>query len=974
MKTPILILLLPFLCALSTFSQDKKKVNYAVFGSVCDYVTHENIYGVKAEILTTDSVCLFESVNSAQQGVFDLKGPFVLLLEKSGNYILRFSKKGYETLCVNWYVEKLRKAEPTMRHSPVYLSRKPKSQQLNEAVVKATKIKFYAKGDTLVFNADAFQLAEGSMLDALIRQLPGVELKEDGRILVNGKYVESLLLNGEDFFKKDHSIMLENLPTYMVKTVNVYKKDGKLSEMLGVKTGDDKYVMDVRLKKQYSIGWMANAETAAGTKDRYLARIFALRFTNNSRLSFFGSLNNVNEYNKPGVGSEWIPSVGSGLNITKHGGVEYMINDRNKRFKLEGNAEIRHNNERYDQRTNSETFLDGGNTYGLSTYSNRTNNLSAQTYHNIDLMWNKVKVNIKPSLSYTKTDQNTDSKSGVFAQKMKGKLNTETLDSLFNPYTSKPLLSSTLNRYRKTEKYNGYAISTGVNTQIVLSLPHTNDKVVAEINGGYAYSNYNRFAHKLYDYPTDATMKRDFRNEYASTPYRAYSYSAKASYWHFVYNNWQLQPYYEYRFNHTKQESTLMRLDRVDGWGDDTQELLGTLPSVYEWEKQAFDGKNSLYATQEDNHHTAGLYIHKETFRENYWCWTFNLPISFDHSKLDYSRPETVDTIVKRKRIFFHPSFQGSNTWYVKDKDGRIFIMHELSFDYTIRANAQPLSYSVRIYDDSNPLAVYISKGDLKDSWTHSINAAYKWNNTDKQRICGIKAGYSITQDALAMGYIYEKATGIRTITPDNVNGNWSINGDFHYSTPIDKARKLMMNLKTNTVFNHNVDLIGIDKITVRSTVKTMFLTQGVRFDYRLSKKYQFGVRGNGIWTNATSRREDFTTVNAADFNYGLTAQIEMPWSMQLSTDFTVYSRRGYDESSMNTDDLVWNARLSKRVMKGNLTFIVDGFDILGNLSNVTRTINAQGKTETYRNVIPSYIMLHAIYRLNIKPKKRSGE
>lgn len=60
-------------------------------------------------------------------------------------------------------------------------------------------MKFYTRKDTLVFNADAFQLAEGSMLDALIRQLPGVELKDDGRIYVNGKYVESLLLNGEDF-------------------------------------------------------------------------------------------------------------------------------------------------------------------------------------------------------------------------------------------------------------------------------------------------------------------------------------------------------------------------------------------------------------------------------------------------------------------------------------------------------------------------------------------------------------------------------------------------------------------------------------------------------------------------------------------------------------------------------------------------------------------------------------------------------
>lgn len=67
--------------------------------------------------------------------------------------------------------------------------------------MKASKVKFYNRGDTLVYNADAFNLAEGSMLDALIQQLPDVELKDNGNIYVNGKYVEELLLNGKHFWR-----------------------------------------------------------------------------------------------------------------------------------------------------------------------------------------------------------------------------------------------------------------------------------------------------------------------------------------------------------------------------------------------------------------------------------------------------------------------------------------------------------------------------------------------------------------------------------------------------------------------------------------------------------------------------------------------------------------------------------------------------------------------------------------------------
>ena len=84
-----------------------------------------------------------------------------------------------------------------------------------------------------------------------------------------------------------------------------------------------------------------------------------------------------------------------------------------------------------------------------------------------------------------------------------------------------------------------------------------------------------------------------------------------------------------------------------------------------------------------------------------------------------------------------------------------------------------------------------------------------------------------------------------------------------------------------------------------------------------------------------------------------------------------MYSRRGYESREMNTDELVWNARLSKQVWKKRLTLALEGFDILHNLSAVTHTLNGQGRTETYRNVIPSYGMLHVIYRLNVQPKKK---
>ena len=54
--------------------------------------------------------------------------------------------------------------------------------------------------------------------------------------------------------------------------------------------------------------------------------------------------------------------------------------------------------------------------------------------------------------------------------------------------------------------------------------------------------------------------------------------------------------------------------------------------------------------------------------------------------------------------------------------------------------------------------------------------------------------------------------------------------------------------------------------------------------------------------------------------------------------------------------------------------YYIPAFDILGNLSNVRRTLNAQGRTETWYNVIPRYVMAHVVYRLNIQPRKRGAD
>lgn len=215
----ISILLTIQLFAIESFSQNEI---FTLKGRIFEANSKTQLLESNVEILTAGDSTVIASTNAIQKflngkDIYYTSGFNLNIPKKEGEYIIRVSKKGYETTCLNVLLKNLYKREFSRTISDIYLE-KERYVNLDEVVVKATKVKFYLNGDTIVYNADAFQLSEGSMLDNFVRQLPGVELKGE-KIFVNGRFVESLLLNGKDFFKGNNGVLLNNLPNYMVNKV-----------------------------------------------------------------------------------------------------------------------------------------------------------------------------------------------------------------------------------------------------------------------------------------------------------------------------------------------------------------------------------------------------------------------------------------------------------------------------------------------------------------------------------------------------------------------------------------------------------------------------------------------------------------------------------------------------------------------------------------------------------------------------------
>lgn len=980
----VLLSVVSFSCVLAE-NQDKAK--YIIYGLVRDALTgqvqkHARVTLMDKDSTVLDTVSVFYSKYSSvwagggssiteEVDIWHFK-----LTDRTlrSSYILRFESEGHKPKYITYHFKPRKKN--VYRLDDVKLMRKPPERQLGEAVVKATHVKFYNKGDTLVFNADAFQLAEGSMLDALIRQLPGVELKDNGQIYVNGRYVESLLLNGEEFFGKDGSIMLENLPAYMVKDVRTYEK----KEWHEVNRS---YVMDVKLKRQYSVGWIANAEAGGGSDSRYLGRLFALRFTPQSRLSVFGNINNINENRKPGQNGDWTPAnMPEGRHTLKQVGLDYLVNEKNGRYKLQGSAAFaRRDGDNYSH-SSSTRFLESGNSYRYTqqrTQSQRTDVSTAHTF-----AFDKVDVyhySLSPRFSYSRWKNNGLSLSSMLDAEYDWTSAAEALDSIFSPTVNPVLKQHIANRYRGEDMTKGHNLSTGLHTSGTWQMQGYEHFLRVSTGVNYTDYAYRTFENDLYEYPAQGAVYDDPRNRYDHYKLQEINYNYNLFYhmmWEPLGMEWHVEasPYVDAKYYFTDLRDRLYNLNDLEEWENDSP--LGWLPSNLTYLQGVMDNTNSYVNQRRDYSHYVGLilyYWHRYAEGKGRVQFSANLPVALRHERQEYVRDQ-IDTLFHRNTAGFNPDVYVTNS-FNNPETGKY---HAVTLSYIGKYTAPNMVTLLNTRSDNNPLVVTLGNPDLKSSYRHTAALQYTMNNRKRERSLFFNVSYVTTRRQVASGFVYDPATGVYTYKPENINGNYNTSSRLTFSTPFDQARKLKFETTTAWQYYHSVDLMGTAQAggealmrSTRSTVHTHLLTEQIKLDYALSKA-TLGVKGNVTWQNATSARESFNEISAFDYQYGLTARITLPWDMRLSTDLTVYSRRGYATSGMNTDDVVWNARLTKNFMQGNLQVMVDGFDILHQLSGTSFSINGQGQTETFRSVLPRYVMAHIIYRLNIKPKKRPGD
>ena len=368
----LLVYVLMFFCCVHTSAQ-----TIEIVGEIEDDFLKVPLSGVKVSILNPDSTVVVDSakiVDFRNRNGKLLKVMFSAAVKaEKRDYLLRATRPGYGDV---WKpVSVLLPENRSVRLEEPIKMRKERNMALNEVVVKATKVKMYYKGDTLVYDADAFKLPDGSMLDALIRQLPGVTMNDGGEIFVNGRRVDELLLGSRTFFRGNKKVLMENLPYYTVKNLKVYEKQTDKSEALGYDVEPRKYVMDVNLKNEYNQGYIANVEAAGGTEDRWLGRGFLLGFTDRWRYALLGNVNNVNESRHIGEHGHWSPAtMPQSLLTTRSVATDLDYQSKDKNVTDNFNADFTSSNTESEMRQRYEQFLEGSKPMSLTENRNESDN------------------------------------------------------------------------------------------------------------------------------------------------------------------------------------------------------------------------------------------------------------------------------------------------------------------------------------------------------------------------------------------------------------------------------------------------------------------------------------------------------------------------------------------------------------------------------------------------------------------------
>lgn len=939
MKRSILSMLL-MLVAIASLAQER-----LISGKITDRDTKDPVEQVTIQLLKTDSTYVSGAISN-ERGLFHVNAP------ANGKYLLKITSVGYKPTVKRIQISE----DKNLAMGNVVIG--ADAIMLKGAVVTAMAQKVSLKEDTFVYNSAAYRTPEGSVVEELVKRLPGAEVSDDGTIKINGKEVKKILVDGKEFMTGDTKTALKNLPTSIIDKIKAYDEKSDLSKVTGIDDGEEQTVLDFGVKKGMNKGVISNIDLGVGNKNRYNMRGMGGYFANNNRFMLFANANNTSDRGFGGGPGRGFWGGANGLNASKMIGANYNYELKDK-FKFNTSLRWNHSDGDVWSSRSSENFMGTSSSFSnsLSQSYSRSNSWNG----NIRLEWmpdSMTNILFRPSISWSSSDGLSGSQSASYNK---------------DPYTittKDPLSEEGIEEMEKAEAMVNSQLTNGITysdnnningmLQVNRKLGNKGRNITFRVDAKYTDNDSKSISlnnAKLYLVQTAEGKDSTYQtNRYNLTPSKNYSYAGQLTYSEPLWKATFLQFSYKFTYSYSKSDR-----------------------STYDFSKYAMSGDHEYRGWDSYLNPFAG---HLNDYRDD------NLSRFSEYRNYNHDIQVMMRFIRQKYNLNFGVMVQPQQSKYIQDYQGvhvdtvrnvvnvsptldfryRFSKMSNLRINYRGTTSQPSISQLLDITDNSDPLNISMGNPGLKPSFTQNFRLFY--NNFVQNHNKGIMTfvNFSTTNNSISNKVTYDETTGGRITRPENINGNWNAMGAFMFNCSIDSAGVWNINTGAHANYNNYVSYLSLDKKSdsQKNTTRSITWRQNLSFSYR-NDWAEFSLDGTLTYNKAKNKLQPTSNLETWQFSYGPSMTLTAPWGTSLNSSLSINSRRGYNDSSMNTDEFVWNAQLSQGFLKGKpLTIMLQFYDLLRQQSTFSRAISATSRTDTEYNAINSYAMLHVVYRLNL--------
>lgn len=901
-----LLIVCSILCSSFTFAQQG---GVTVKGSVVEEGTETPVEQATIRLLGVKDSALVRGTVSARNGGFSLKNI------KNGSYLLHVTFVGFDPL-----YQPLRITGKTDPVNVGKLELSDGSIELGEAVVIGKAPEITVRNDTVEYNADSYKVTEGSMLEDLLKKMPGVEVSSDGKITVNGKEIKKVMVDGKEFFSDDPKVASKNLPAKMIDKLQVLDKKSDMARMTGFDDGEEETVINLTVKPGMKQGWFGNAYAGYGSKDRYEGNVMVNRFVNNDQVTFMGGANNTNNMGFSDVASSMFSGMGggggrrgsfgagSGITASGNAGLNFS-KEFNPLLTLGGNTRYSHSDNEAQSKSDRQNILPGDN----SSYDN------------------------SEAMSRVKSDN--------FGVDFRMEWKPDTLTQLiFRPsfslsHSTNDNISeaTTLNNSRdtvNTNKTNNFSESNGYNLNAQLEFSRKlNSKgrvFSASLSGGNSDSNSDGMNRSdiVYFNQQDA-LKNSLIDQRSRYDNKGFNYRAYVSWVEPIGHNNFIQA--TYSLSQRYQESLKNVYNKND------EDIYNVLDTAY---SQSY--RNNFISQR------ASLSFKAQRTKYNY---TIGLNLDPSYSSSENFVGDTTLSKLTRKVINLSPMAQFN---YMFDKRTNLRVMYNGTTSQPSMTQLQP------VVDISDPTNITVGNPDLDPRYTNNLFIRYQKFVPEKQSAFMLMANASYIINDIVSYSAYNQETGVKTTTYKNVDGNYNANIRAMINTPL-RNKKFSINSMTMASFANSNGYINEEK----NTNKNLVLSERAGIDFR-SSYLDLGVNGNFSYNGTNNSLQKENNQNTLNYGAGGFTTVYLPLDFKIESDINWSTNSGYGDG-FKQNEVLWNASASKTFLKNNqgtLRFKI--YDILQQRSSISRTVTANYIQDSEYNTLSSYFMVHFIYRFSI--------